>query len=302
VKFKFSTVQMPMKNNLFTLLSFLLALGQAHSQEVIATVASPFAAAAAIPAFQVLSETTVQQKDGSSITFRQVVPPVVAPPQAPPTAALAPAPALNAAEAAAVNPMPVKEVQMLSISASVQANGLTMLRWTCGASQRLQAVSNVDFRALAGLGSLETAQASYFLILSAGPTDEALSAEEAQAAQALRVNGAASFALLPSSAAASTADEASRAALNAMASLLDYFDAHREALVQQQAQREAANAARALAALNAPLPPPRHSIVHFWPLQPAQRAAINEQVQRAALLKAVAQPATPSVTKGGTQP
>ncbi|OYW74436.1 MAG: hypothetical protein B7Z37_17755, partial [Verrucomicrobia bacterium 12-59-8] len=94
------------------------------------------------PAFRVLSESSVQQRDGSSITFRKVAPPVIAPPftapQAPP---------------AAVNQQPEKETKLLSISASVKANGFTVLRWTCGASQRLQAVSNVDFRYLEGLGS-----------------------------------------------------------------------------------------------------------------------------------------------------
>lgn len=65
-----------------------------------------------------------------------------------------------------------------------------------------------------------------------------------------------------------------------MEALLDYFASHREELVKQRAQREADRAARELAARNAPPPPPRHSVIHFWPLQPEQRAAILENAQR----------------------
>ena len=70
------------------------------------------------------------------------------------------------------------------------------------------------------------------------------------------------------------------AALDALDSLLNYFDAHKVGLMQQYAQREAERAARELAVRNAPPPPPRHSIIHFWPLQSAQRAAIQESTQR----------------------
>lgn len=164
----------------------------------------------------------------------------------------------------------------MSISASVKSNGFTVLRWTCGASQRLQAMSNVDFRYLAGLGNLETEQASYILILSAGPDDQAMTDAEALAAQSLPVNGSASFALLSGSSAASQADAS---ALDAMKALLDYFASHRNELIQRQARREADRAARELAALSAPPPPPRHSVIQFWPLQPSQRAAIQAQQQ-----------------------
>jgi len=147
--------------------------------------------------------------------------------------------------------------------------------------QRLHAVSNVDFRLLAGLGSLETEQASYFLILSAGRDDQPMTNEEVQAARLLPVNGAASFALVGSDTTVLTSGSpADAAALDAMDSLLNYFDAHKVGLMQQYAQREAERAARELAALNAPPPPPRRSIIHFWPLQPAQRAAIQESTQR----------------------
>ncbi len=248
----------------------LIVSGQIAAQEVTTQ-----AAQTPQPVFQILSESTAQQRDGSSITFRQVVPPVATPQVQP--SAVVPALALTAAEEAALSQIPVKEAKMLSISASVKANGVTVLRWICGESQRLQAVSNVDFRYLAGLGNLETEQTSYFLILSAGPDEQAMTDAEALAAQSLPVNGDAAFALVGGSGPASSADES---ALDAMESLLDYFDSHREELVKLQAQREADRAARELAALNAPPPPPRHSVVHFWPLQPAQRAAIQSQTQQ----------------------
>jgi hypothetical protein len=249
-------------------------------------VTSQVAAQAAQPIFQILSESTVQQRDGSTITFRQVVPPVVAP-QAQPAAVVA-VPALTAADATALSQMPVKETQMLSISASVKANGFTVLRWTCGASQRLQAVSNIDFRYLAGVGSLATEQASYFLILSAGSDDQAMTDAEALAAQSLQASGSAAFALLSGSAAASQADES---ALDAMEALLDYFESNKAELTALKTQRDADRAARQLAALTAPPPPPRRSVIQFWPLQPAQRAAIQAQVQQEAQ----------RVTNGGQQ-
>ncbi|MCF7790348.1 MAG: hypothetical protein K9N47_29785 [Prosthecobacter sp.] len=232
--------------------------------------AQEVATASVQPVFRVLSESTVKHRDGSSITFRQVAPPVVTPlpPPAPPAAD----PVLTAAEEAALSQLSRKEFKVLSISASVHANGFTVLRWTCGESRRLQAVSNVDFRCLTGLGNLASEQADYCLILSAGPDEQAMTDAEALAAQSLPVNGIASCALLSGSTPAGPADES---ALDAMESLLEYFDTHREELIQRQAQREQERAARELAALHAQPPPPRHSIVHFWPLQPAQRAAIE---------------------------
>lgn len=138
-------------------------------------------------------------------------------------------------------------------------------------------MSNIDFRALAGLGSVRTEQTDYFIILSAGADDQDLTAAEAQAAQLLPKDGSPSFAMVADSAVASPADQS---ALDVMELLLDYYDAHKEELMQQQAQRAADQAAREQAARNAPPPPLRHSIIHFWPLQPAQRAAIQENAQR----------------------
>jgi hypothetical protein len=269
-----------LKNTAYVATLMVLASGQIAAQEVTSQVA----AQAAQPIFQILSESTVQQRDGSTITFRQVSPLVITPP-----AVSIPARELTAAQATVLNQMPMKESKLLSISASVKSNGFTVLRWICGASQRLQAVSNVDFRYMEGLASLPTEQADYLLILSAGPDDQAMTEAEAQSAQSLPVNGRASFALIRGHAAASQSDES---ALDAMDSLLDYFATHRAELVQQRAQREADRVARELAARNAPPQPPKHSIIHFWPLQPAQRDTIQAQAQQEAQRK----------TQGGQQP
>jgi hypothetical protein len=239
------------------------------------------------PDFQILSESTVQQQDGSTITFRKVAVPVVIK-QAQP-AEIAASPPLTAAQSVAVNHMSAKETKLLSVSASVKANGFTVLRWTCGASKRLKAVSNVDFRYLEGLANLSTPQADYIFILSAGPDDQVMTDVESQAAQSLPLNGSASFALIRGNDAANNADES---ALDAMNSLLDYFASHRDELVQKRAQRESDRVARELLVLNPPPQPPKHSVIHFWPLQPAQREAIQAEAQQEAQRK----------IQGGQQP
>lgn len=217
--------------------------------------------------YQVISESTVRQKDGSTIIFRQVVPPQTSP-QAEATAPVSVGASAQTASAEQV----VKETTMLSISASVHANGQTVLHWTCGASQRMYAVSNVDFRYMEGIANLQTNQSDYFIILSAGADDQQMSAAEVLATQLLPQDGSPAFALVAGSAAPAGAED--EAALDALGALLDYYDSNKDELVALKVQRDADRAARELAARNAPPPPPRNSIVHFWPMQAAQRAAI----------------------------
>lgn len=256
---------------------FLCLLFQSISGLVVTAQQATDASApqATAPAYQVLSESTIQLKDGGSVTFQQVIPPAVTPPVQPAPAATAPV--LTAAQIQEAGEMTGRETQMLSISASVHANGLTVLRWTSGTSQRLHAISNVDFRFLEGVANLQTAQKDYFIILSAGVDEQPMSAAEMQVAQSLPQDAGAVFALAGDITPAGAADES---ALDAMSALLDYYDAHKDELVALKAQRDADRAARDLAALNAPPPPPRRSVVQFWPLQPAQRAAILENSQK----------------------
>lgn len=161
---------------------------------------------------------------------------------------------------------------MLSISASVHAGGLTVLHWSCGASQRAQAVSNVDFRYLAGLGNLETAQANYLLVMSLGPDEQPLSAEEAWAAKWLPASGRPSFVLLNGK---SAEGKEAATALHAMEALLDYFETSQDELVKQYAQREQERAAQELAKCNAPPPGPKHTVLNFWPINPKTDSHIN---------------------------
>ena len=241
------------KTYAFTLMLF--AAGQSAAQEA---ASRPAATTAVQPVFRVLSNSTVQQRDGSSITFLEVVPPDITTQAAP--LPLAPATPLTAAQEAALSQSPVHEPKILGISASVHASGLTVLRWTCDGSLPLQAVANVDFRDLEGVGSFETPEASYMLLLSAGPDEQALTDAQARAAKALPVNGTAAIALVSGSTPASPADQA---ALDAMEALLDFFDTHRQELSQLREKRKTERAARELAAGTAPPPPPRHSVVHF---------------------------------------
>ena len=96
------------------------------------------------------------------MTFQRIVPPPM------------PAPVvkvplvLTAEEAARQAEVEAKTPGVLSISASVHEGGITVLRWMCDGPERVAAVSNVDFRLLAGLGHVETAEHYYSLILAAG--------------------------------------------------------------------------------------------------------------------------------------
>jgi hypothetical protein len=165
----------------------------------------------------------------------------------------------------------------LSVSASVHAGGLTVLRWTCQGQERLRAVSNVDFRHLAGMGILEKEKTLYTILMGLGIEDGPLSDEEALAAKSLPVDGTPGFALLSG---IKVVTEEGQQAVVAMEALLDHYEAHRAELVAQFEQREVDRAAQELARQNAPPPGPRHAVIQFWPLQPAQKAALQEKMAR----------------------
>ncbi len=195
-----------------------------------------------------------------------------------------------------------KESSFLSVSASVQKDGRTLLRWwPANGGERLQAVSNVDFRFLAGIGSFETEKCVYSLFMSIGPDAQPLAAEFAALAKWLPKDGRPAF-VMPQAGKGRTPAELQ--AVAAMEALHDYFEANREMLMQQHAQREVEReverAARELAARNAPPPGPRHAVIHFWPLQPEQRAAI-EQAEREKRAAADAEKMN-ATRKGGVKP
>ena len=224
-------------------------------------------------AFRVLQESVIRQRNGDTVTFKRVEPPVL------PVEAAVPMkqPVLTTAEVARVQRLERKVHSFLSVSASVQKDGRSVLHWwPANGGERLEAVSNVDFRFLAGIGSFETEKSVYSLFMGIGPDAQPLAPEFAALAKWLPADGRPGF-VMPQVSKGQTPAELQ--AVAAMEALHDYFEANREMLMQQHAQREVERAARELAERNAPPPGPRNAVIHFWPLQPEQRAAI-EQAER----------------------
>jgi len=249
--------------------AFLAALmaGQIYSQEA---PAEPTPAAARV--FQVLAESVVRQANGDTVTFKKVEPP-----PALAAAAVPVPPVLSAEELELIQRLESKELRSLSVSATVHAGGVTVLRWSCHGKYQMRAVCNVDFRHLAGLGRLETETRAYMLFMGLGVEEGEMSAEEMLAAKLLPADGEPAFVLLNGIEVATEEDEQ---AVTAMEALLAHYVAHREELVAQFEQRGIERAALELAQRNAPPPGPRHAVIHFWPLQPAQKAALTEKMLR----------------------
>jgi hypothetical protein len=162
-----------------------LLIGQGYTQEAPAepqSISAPLA-------FRVLQESVIQQRNGDTVTFKRVVPPVEAPAPVP-----VQQPIMTAAEAARVQRREQKESSFLSVSASVQADGRTVLRWwPTNGDEGLQAVSNVDFRFLAGIGSFETEKCVYSLFMGIGPDEKPLAPEFAALAKRLPADGRPAF-------------------------------------------------------------------------------------------------------------
>lgn len=214
----------------------------------------------------VLEQTVVPQKDGGSMTFQKI-----APPPMPVPVVKAPV-VLTEAEKARIVEVEAKQPAMLSISASVHEGGFTVLRWSCMGNGWMEGLSNVDFRLLTGLGQIETQDHYYSLVMSAGADPSDLTPEQALQKQALPADGSSAFVLTNGKTVFTTDEEQ---AVMAMAVLHDYFEANREMLGQRHAQREAEREARELAQRNASPPPPRHSVIQFWPLSADQKATLR---------------------------
>ena len=155
-----------------------------------------------------------------------------------------------------------KEHYFLSISATVFAHQITELRWQCEGGEQVHAYSNLDFTHLAGIGSFETADAVYSLVMAVG--DESSQGEvKAQRMKALpRLDqfpkGYTSY-LLDAKADTSEAQKA----CEAMDALHAYYDANREQLTQAHQQRETARAIRERWHKEHP-PVPKDTVIHFW--------------------------------------
>lgn len=219
---------------------------------------------------KVLQQSVVLQKDGGVVIFQRIEPPEV--PTTP-----APAPVLTPEEAIVSQRRASKEHHVISLSATLYAGGLTLLYCGMDGLHGMGAVSNVDFRLLAGTGTVETDTQVFTLIMAVGVEEtETLPDELAVLAQHLPADGTPAF-ILTNGDSTLTADEAQTG--SALEVLHEYFDTHREVLAQAHVQRLAEQAARELAQRNAPPPPLRRSVVQFWPLQASQRELLRAQAQ-----------------------
>lgn len=239
-----------------------------------------------LPSRTVLDQTVLRQKDGGSVTFQKVISPDPLPKAPTPPAVI------TAEEQARLDELESKTTALLTISASVHEGGITRLRWSCDGRTELEAISNVDFRLLAGMGNVETDTHYYALILAAGEDPDVLRPEQAAVAQTLSGESGPAFMLLENRPGFTPEEQQ---AIAAMETLHDYFDAHRDELAQRHAQREAEREARMLAERNAPPPPPRHSVIQFWPLSAAQRTQIAAKMQSAG------DASNPQPSEGGVQ-
>lgn len=244
-------------------------MGRVYSQDAVPTTDAPEK-----PVFRVLQESVIRQRNGDTVTFKKVAPPPALPSVFVPAQL---APVLSAEELKRIQRMEAKQQRSLSVSATVHAGGVTVLRWSCHAKYQMRAVSNVDFRHLAGMGTLETKTAAYMIFMGLGVEDGPLSDEEALAAKSLPADGRPSFALLSG---IKVVTEEDQQAVAAMEALLDHYATHRAELVAQYEQREVQSAAREFARRNAPPAGPRHAVIQFWPLQPAQKADLQEKMAR----------------------
>lgn len=213
---------------------------------------------------QLLGQTVARKPDGGSLTLQQIKPPANLPVRVKQPEVVTPE------EAAIRQRREGKESELISIGATVYADGMTLVRCLVDGQQGLQVLSNVDFRLLCGTGILETETKVYSLVMIAGHEPETpLPAVYAENTAHLPAAGVPGFVLLESKL---SFTEAEQRAVDALTVLHNYVRDNHEVLVQNKAQQEAAQAAQELARRNAPPPPPRHTVLQFWKL-PKQTAS-----------------------------
>jgi hypothetical protein len=247
-----------MKQEMMILAGLLAAGLQAQEPEAAGSVIAD-----AVERRVVLEQTVVRQKDGGTVTFQKIEPPPVTAP------VVKAAPVLTPEEAARQAEIEAKKPGLLMVSATVHAGGLTVLRCSCGGKEQVEALSNVDFQLLAGLGQVETETAYYSLVLAVG-TDEA--PLDAAQARVLTAKDGAAFVLMGGKAALSAAEEEIAAGIQV---LHEYFDANRAALAVRHAKREQERAARALIDQSTRPAAAKQAVIQFWPLSAEQKTALR---------------------------
>lgn len=200
--------------------------------------------------FQVIEQQVIQ-KQGRAITFNRVVPPLL------PTA-----PVSNTEVAEVPVAQELKDHQMISISATVYDRKITELRWFKD-GKSFHAWSNIDFNYIAGMGSFETEDTIYSLVLGIGnETDQ--SSGELKSLPALESfpPGPASYILIreDSKTAYTTQDLASMNVLH------HYFEVNRDKLKAAYAVREQQRIEQEQWQKEHP-PVPQDTIINFWPIK-----------------------------------
>ena len=221
--------------------------------------------------FRVLQGWKVDLGD-HAIFLNRVAPPVLPPAPPPPP----PAPAPSAVEIATADKpeagMPQKKTEVLFLSATVFDRQVTEVR-TFGGKRDCRFLISIDFNLLAGVGSLETADTDYLLILGVGnETRGEAEAFNKRAAEDGQKDGFKQIPPLESFSknhseyvVAQDEPDAQPPAetLAALDALLVFYDANRSKLAEDYAKREAARSAQKQWVKEHP-PAPRDTVIHYW--------------------------------------
>ena len=216
--------------------------------------------------FQVLERTVIKRGD-HSIIYQRVAPP-------PPTTPSAPAPvpvakALTPQELEAQQRREAKQQAALFFSATVMDQRVTELRWS-EEGKEYRAFSNIDFRYFSGMGEIETANAIYTLMLALDSGTAETLVERTREFPQIAVLPKERAAWVPADGSVQT----STMVMTALDAIHPYFDAHREALIRQYGEREAANVERERQLRERP-PVRKDTVINFWrkpaPTAPPQK-------------------------------
>ena len=222
--------------------------------------------------FRVLRQRVVESGD-QSVILNRVAPPVLPLESAAPVSA---AQKVAAAENADSEP-PAKKSVLLFLSATVYDHKVTEIG-LIGGPGRGGIFSNIDFNLLEGIGSIETDDAVYSLMLAVTnqSAEDALARNRQLAGQGAqmawdRIPNREEFSATRSECIvvedadhkAPTGEEL--AALNA---LHGFFDANKQRIAEAKAQREAARA-EAQRQLEEHPPAPQDIVIHYWKNNPA---------------------------------
>lgn len=225
-----------------------------------------------IPGSFKLLERKVVHKGGRALIFDRITPPRFTRPLPPA------APVLSAEELAVSEARALKNHGLLTMGATVYDREVTELHWTCGGRPHV-AYSNIDFTLIAGLGTFETADTVYSLILGWGQATRA-SVEQPQGGRVIPAladfPADASVYFISPEEVFTAEDEPVLLALDA---LHEYFDGHRAqitAAFEERQRLQAEHLARVLWAKDHPTPP-QATVIRVWdrPASAAKAGKLN---------------------------